>query len=51
MYIRSVRQVEIHAAEPILSDPSPFDVETATGNLKEYKSLSSNDIPTKLIQA
>jgi hypothetical protein len=32
-----VRQIEIHTAEPFVSDPSPFEVEMAIANLRKYK--------------
>jgi hypothetical protein len=40
-----VRQIEIHTAEPLEPDPSPFEVEIAIAKLKRYKS------PLKNIQA
>jgi hypothetical protein len=40
-----VRQIEIHTAEPLLPDPSPFEVEIAIANLKIY------GFPAELIQA
>jgi hypothetical protein len=54
MYIDSVsdvRQIEIHTAEPIVPDPSPFEVEIAIRKLVRNKSPSSNQIPAELIQA
>jgi hypothetical protein len=27
--VRNVRQIEVHTAEPLLRDPSPFEIETA----------------------
>jgi hypothetical protein len=27
---------EMHTAEPLVPDPSPFEVEIAVGNLKRY---------------
>jgi hypothetical protein len=41
--VSGVRQ--IHTAEPLVSDPSPFEVETATSKLKSYKSPGSDQIP------
>jgi hypothetical protein len=33
-----VRQIEIHTAEPLVSDRSPFEVEISIAKLKRYKS-------------
>jgi hypothetical protein len=30
-----VRQIEIHAAEPLVPDPTPFEVEIAIAKLKD----------------
>jgi hypothetical protein len=49
--VSDVRQMEIHAAEPKVHDPSPFKVETAIAKLKRYKSPGSDQIPAQLIQA
>jgi hypothetical protein len=32
--VSDVRQIEIHTAEPLVPDPSPFKVEIATANFK-----------------
>jgi hypothetical protein len=45
-----VRQIEIHTAEPLVPDPSPFEVEIAIEKLKRYKS-GSDQIRAELIQA
>jgi hypothetical protein len=37
-WISDVRQIEIHTAEPLVSDRSPFEVEIATAKLRRYKS-------------
>jgi hypothetical protein len=34
--VSDVRQIEIHTAEPLLPDPSPFEVEIAIANFKRY---------------
>jgi hypothetical protein len=49
--VSDVRQIEIHTAEPLGSDSSPSEVETAISKLKKYKSLGSDQILAKLIQA
>jgi hypothetical protein len=40
--VSDVRQIEIHTAEPLVPDPSPFEVEIAIINFKRYKSSSSD---------
>jgi hypothetical protein len=49
--VSNVRQTEIHTAEPLVPEPSSFEVETAIEKLKRYKSPGIDQIPTKLIQA
>jgi hypothetical protein len=51
MTVNDVRQIEIHTAEPLVPDPSPFEVEIAIAKLKRYKSPGSDQIPAELIQA
>jgi len=46
-----VRQMEIHTAEPMVSEPSAFDIKMAILMLKRYKSPSVDKIPAKLIKA
>jgi hypothetical protein len=33
--LSNVRQIEIHTAEPLTPDPSPYEVEIAIAKLKE----------------
>jgi hypothetical protein len=40
--ISDVRQIEIHIVEPLVSDPSPSDVEIAIVKLKRYKPPNSD---------
>jgi hypothetical protein len=40
--VSDVRQIEIHTAEPLLPDPSPFEVEIAIAKLKRFKSPSGD---------
>jgi hypothetical protein len=47
--VSDVRQIEIHSAEPLVRDPSPFEVEIAIAKLKKYKSPGSDQIPAELI--
>jgi hypothetical protein len=35
--VSDVGQIAIHTAEPLVSDPSPFEVEIAITKLKRYK--------------
>jgi hypothetical protein len=35
-WVRDVMQMVIHAAEPLVPQPGPFEVETATAKLKRY---------------
>jgi hypothetical protein len=46
-----VRQIEMHTAEPLVPDPSPFEVEFAIAKLKRHKSPGSDEIPAEVIQA
>jgi hypothetical protein len=41
----------IHKAEPLVSDPCPFETEIVNAKLKRYKSPRSDLIPAELIQA
>jgi hypothetical protein len=49
--VNDVRQIEIHTAEPLVHDPSPFEVKIAIAKLKRYKSPGSDKISAQLIQA
>ncbi|PNE09427.1 Vesicle transport protein GOT1B, partial [Cryptotermes secundus] len=49
--VSDVRQTEIRTAEPLIPDPSPFEVESAIAKLKQYKSTGSDQIPAEFIQA
>jgi hypothetical protein len=46
-----VRQTEMHTAEPSVPEPTPSELQTATGKLKRYKSPGVYQIPAELIQA
>jgi hypothetical protein len=46
-----VRQREIHTAEQLVPNPSPFEGEIAIAKLKKYKSPGSDQILAELIQA
>jgi hypothetical protein len=49
--VNHVRQTEIHKAEPLVPEPSAFDVEMAVEKLKRHKSPGTNEIPAELIKA
>jgi hypothetical protein len=49
--ISDIRHIEINKAEPLVSEPSPFEFETATTKLKKYKWPRSDQIRAELIQA
>ena len=46
-----VRQAEIHTVEPLVPEPSAFEVELAIGKLKIHKSPGIDQIPAELIKA
>jgi hypothetical protein len=50
-YVSVDRQIEVHAAEPLVPGPSCLEVGIAIAKFGEYKSLSSDEIPAILIQA
>jgi len=45
-----VRQTEMHTAEPLVPEPSPFNVEVV-GKLERYKSSGIDQILAEIIQA
>ena len=49
--VNDVRQTEIHTAEPLVPEPSAFDVKMAVEKLKIYKSASIDQISVELIKA
>jgi hypothetical protein len=49
--VSDVKQIEIHTSEPLVPDPSPFEVEIACVKLKKYKVPGSDPIPAEVIQA
>jgi hypothetical protein len=49
--INYVRLTEIHTAEPLVSEPSAFEVELAIGKLKIHKPPGNDQIPAELIRA
>jgi hypothetical protein len=49
--VSNVRQIEIRTTEPLLPEPSPFEVEIVILRLKKYKSPGNDRIPVELIEA
>jgi len=47
--VNDVRQTELHTAEPLVSEPSAFDVELANEKLESHKSPGIDHIPAELI--
>ena len=47
--VNDVRQTEIHTEEPLVSEPSAFEVELAVQNLKRHRSPGIDQIPAELI--
>jgi len=45
------RQTQIHTAEPLVAEPSAFEVEMAIEKLKRHKSPGMYQIPAELIKA
>jgi hypothetical protein len=45
------RWMDLHTAEPFVTEPSLVKVEVAIGKLKSYKSLGTDQIPAELIKA
>jgi hypothetical protein len=49
--VSNVSKIEIHTAEPLVTDPSPFDYEIAIAKFKKHKSPGSDQTLAELIQA
>ena len=49
--VKNVGQAEIHTAEPLVPEPSAFEVELAIGKLKSHKLPGIDEIPAELIKA
>jgi len=45
-----VSQTELHTAEPLVPEPTTFEVELAIEKLTSHKSLGTDQIPAKLIK-
>ena len=48
--VKDVRQAEIHTVEPLVPEPSAFEVELAIEKLKNHKSPGIDQIPAELIK-
>jgi hypothetical protein len=49
--VNNGRQAQIHTAEPLVPEPSAFEVELAIEKLKSHKSPGIDQIPAELIKA
>jgi hypothetical protein len=49
--VHSIRQKDIQRAEPLVPEPSIFEVEIATGKLRCYKSPGTDQIPAEFIKS
>jgi hypothetical protein len=49
--VLDVRQMGIHTAEPLITEPRLLKVEIATGKVKSYKSPGTDQILAELIKA
>jgi hypothetical protein len=49
--VSDVRQIDIHAAEPLVPEPSPFETGIVIAKLKKYKLPGSDLVLAELIQA
>ena len=50
-WVNDIKHTAIHTAEPLVPEPSAFEVELATENLESHKSPGIDQIPTELIKA
>jgi hypothetical protein len=48
---RLIRQTEIYTAEPLVPEPSAFEIEMAIERLNRHKSLGTDQIPAELFNA
>jgi len=49
--VNDVRKTEIHTAEPLVPEPSAFEVEMAIEKLKGHISSGADQMPAELIMA
>jgi hypothetical protein len=48
--VNDVRQTEVHTAEPLVPEPTAFEVEMAIEKLKRHKSPGIDQIPAEVIK-
>jgi len=48
--VHNVKQLEIRTAEPLVAEPSTFEVEMAIEKLNRYKLAGTDQIPAEIIQ-
>ena len=48
--VNDIRQIEVHAEEPLVSKPTAFEDEMAIEKLKRQKSQGTDQIPAELIR-
>ena len=49
--VNDARRTEIHRAEPLMPEPSAFEVELAIEKQKSHKSSGIDQVPVELIKA
>ena len=49
--VNDIKHTDIHTAEPLVPEPSAFEVELAIEKLKSHKSPGIDQIPAELIKA
>ena len=49
--VNDIRQTEMHTAEPLVPEPTVFEVEMAVEKLKSHKSPGIDQIPAEMIKA
>jgi len=49
--VNDIRHTQIHTAEPLVPEPSVFEVEIAVEKIKIYNSPAVDQIPASLIKA
>ena len=49
--VYDIKHTDIHTTEPVMPEPSAFEVELATEKLKSHKSPGTDQIPAELIKA
>ena len=49
--VKDVGHAEIHTAQPLVPEPSAFEVELVIGKLKSHKSPGIDEIPAELFKA